>query len=61
MPQKNADQPEFKPGDIVIMVNLLALKVKAVREAIEGAIARLLSLPPYSPGLNLAETAFSTN
>ena len=27
----------------------------------EGAKARLLALPPYSPDFNLTETAFSTN
>ena len=61
MPQKNTAQLELMPGDIVIMVNLPAHKVKVVREAIESAKARLLSLPPYSPDFNLTETAFSTN
>ena len=51
--------PELKPGDIVIMDNLPAHKVKGVREAIEGAKARLLYLPPYSPDFNPIEMAFS--
>ena len=45
--------------DIVIMDNLPAHKVKGVREAIEGAKARLLYLPPYSPYFNPIEMAFS--
>lgn len=51
--------PELKPGDIVIMDNLPAHKVKGVRGAIEGAGAHLLYLPPYSPDLNPIENAFS--
>jgi len=52
--------PVLKPGDIVIMDNLPAHKVKGVREAIEGARARLLYLPPYSTDFNPIEMAFST-
>lgn len=51
--------PELKPGDIVIMDNLPAHKVTGVREAIEGAGASVLYLPPYSPDLNPIEKAFS--
>lgn len=51
--------PELKPGDIVVMDNLPAHKVKGVREAIEGAKAHLLYLPPYSPDFNPIEMAFS--
>ena len=51
--------PGLKPGDIVIMDNLPAHKVKGVREAIESAGARLFYLPPYSPDLNPIENAFS--
>lgn len=51
--------PGLKPGDIVIMDNLPAHKVKGVREAIEGAGAHLIYLPPYSPDLNPIENAFS--
>ncbi len=51
--------PELKPGDVVVMDNLPAHKVKGVREAIEGAKARLLYLPPYSPDFNPIEMAFS--
>ena len=47
--------PELKPGDIVIMDNLPAHKVKGVREAIEAAGADLIYLPPYSPDLNPIE------
>jgi transposase len=51
--------PELKPGDRVIMDNLPAHKVKGVRDAIEGAGAALIYLPPYSPDLNPIENAFS--
>ena len=51
--------PELMPGDIVVMDNLPAHKVKGVREAIEGARAHLLYLPPYSPDFNPIEMAFS--
>lgn len=50
---------ELKPGDVVIMDNLPAHKVAAVRETIEGAGARLIYLPPYSPDFNPIEKAFS--
>ena len=50
---------ELKPGDIVIMDNLPAHKVAGVRDAIEGAGASLLYLPPYSPDFNPIEKAFS--
>ena len=49
----------LQPGDIVVMDNLGSHKAKAVREAIQGAGARLWFLPPYSPDLNPIEQAFS--
>jgi len=51
--------PELKKRDVVIMDNLPAHKVTGVRQAIEGAGARLLYLPPYSPDFNPIEMAFS--
>jgi transposase len=51
--------PTLAPGDVVVMDNLRAHKVKGVREAIEAAGARLLYLPPYSPDLNPIEHAFA--
>ena len=51
--------PELTPGDVVVMDNLPAHKVKGVRQAIEDAGASLLYLPPYSPDLNPIEMAFS--
>ncbi len=50
---------ELRPGDVVIMDNLPAHKVAAVRETIEGARAQLIFLPPYSPDFNPIEKAFS--
>ncbi len=51
--------PTLKPGDVVIMDNLAALKSTPIRDAIEAVGVRLLFLPPYSPDLNLIENAFA--
>ena len=51
--------PSLEPGDLVVMDNLSAHKVKGVREAIETAKASVVYLPPYSPDLNPIELAFS--
>jgi len=51
--------PELQPGDIVVMDNLGSHKGAGVRAAIEGAGARLLFLPPYSPDFNPIENAFA--
>ena len=51
--------PTLRPGDVVVMDNLGAHKVKGVREAIEAAGARLLYLPPYSPDLSPIELCWS--
>lgn len=45
----------LKPEDVVVMDNLATHKVAGVREAIEGAGARLEYLPPYSPDFNPIE------
>jgi transposase len=51
--------PTLAPGDVVVMDNLGAHKVKGVREAIEAVGARLLYLPPYSPDLSPIEPCWS--
>jgi transposase len=51
--------PTLRPGDVVVLDNLRAHKVKGVRAAIEATGARLLYLPPYSPDLNPIEQAFA--
>ncbi|MGB8262054.1 MAG: IS630 family transposase [Terracidiphilus sp.] len=51
--------PELKAGDVVVMDNLSVHKVDRVGELIEGAQARLLYLPPYSPDLNPIKKAWS--
>ena len=51
--------PKLTPGDVVVMDNLSAHKVRGVREAIESAGASVVYLPPYSPDLNPIENAFS--
>jgi transposase len=51
--------PTLRAGDVVVMDNLKAHKVRGVREAIEASGARLLYLPPYSPDLNPIELAFA--
>ena len=40
--------PSLQPGDIVVMDNLPAHKVVAVREALARAGAQVFYLPPYS-------------
>ena len=51
--------PELETGMLVIMDNLPAHKITGVRQAIEGAGARLIYLPPYSPDFNPIKMAFS--
>jgi transposase len=51
--------PGLAPGDLVVMDNLPAHRVRGVRASIEAAGARLLYLPPYSPDLNPIELAFA--
>lgn len=51
--------PTLQSGDVVVMDNLAAHKVKGVREAIERIGARLIYLPPYSPDFNPIEQAFA--
>jgi transposase len=46
-------------GDMVVIDNLPAHKVKGVRETIEARGAKLIYLPPYSPDLNPIEMAFA--
>jgi len=43
------------PGEVVVLDNLATHKVPGVREAIEGAGARLEHLPPSSPDFNPSE------
>jgi transposase len=51
--------PALRPADVVVMDNLACHKRAGVRQAIEGAGARLLLLPSYSPDLNPIEQAFA--
>jgi transposase len=51
--------PTLNEGDVVVMDNLSAHTSANVRLAIEGAGAKLLLLPPYSPDLNPIEKAWS--
>jgi len=51
--------PTLSPGDIVVMDNLPAHKVKGVAEAIAARGAELRYLPPYSPDLNPIEQMFA--
>jgi transposase len=51
--------PTLKPDDIVVMDNLPAHKIAAVRAAIAAAGAQLFLLPPYSPDMNPIEMAFA--
>ena len=51
--------PTLRKGDIVFMDNLPTHKIDGVRQASEGARAKLRYLPAYSPDLNPIEQAFS--
>ena len=51
--------PELRAGDVVVMDNLSSHKGPRVSRLIEAAGARLLYLPPYSPGFNPIESAFA--
>ena len=51
--------PTLQKDDWVIMDNLATHKVAGVREAIEGAGARLEYLTPYSPDFNPIEPMWS--
>ena len=51
--------PTHKPDDIVVMDNLPAHKIAAVRDAIAAAGAQSFLLPPYSPDMNPIEMVFS--
>src|SRR5690242_17688485 len=51
--------PTLRPDEIVVMNNLPAHKIAAVRAAIEAAGAQLFLLPPYSPDMNPIEMAFA--
>ena len=51
--------PALAPGDVVVLDNLAAHKVKGVRQAIAAAGASVLYLPPYSPDLNPIEQLFA--
>jgi transposase len=51
--------PALRPGMVVVMDNLPAHKVVAVRQAIETAQCRLVYLPPYSPDFSPIENIWS--
>ena len=51
--------PTLLPGEIVILDHLGSHKVAGVAEAIRGAGASVLYLPPYSPDLNPIENFFA--
>ena len=51
--------PTLRPGDVVVLDNLVVHKQPEVRIAIEHAGAQLRFLPPYSPDFNPIELAFA--
>ena len=51
--------PTLQPGDVVVIDNLPAHRVKGIKAAIEARGAILLYLPPYSPDFNPIEQAFA--
>ena len=51
--------PTLRPGDVVVLDNLVIHKQPEVQAAIERVGARLRFLPPYSPDFNPIELAFA--
>jgi transposase len=51
--------PTLRTDDIVVLDNLPAHKIAAVRAAIARAGAQFFLLPPYSPDMNPIEMAFA--
>ncbi|MEN6532750.1 MAG: IS630 family transposase [Bryobacteraceae bacterium] len=51
--------PTLATGDVVVMDNLGAHKVRGVEELIQACGAEVLYLPPYSPDLNPIEKAWA--
>jgi transposase len=51
--------PALRPGDVVVLDNLVVHRHPAVRASIEQAGAALRFLPPYSPDFNPIELAFA--
>jgi len=52
-------RPQLRVGDVVIADNLSSHKRARTKQLIEGAGAKLLFLPPYSPDLNPIEMIFA--
>jgi transposase len=51
--------PQLRPGDVVIWDNLKPHRAPTVVDAIEGAGASVMPLPPWSPDLTPIEELFS--
>ena len=51
--------PTLRPGDVVVLDNLVVHKQPEVRTAIEQVGASIRFLPPYSPDFNPIELAFA--
>ena len=51
--------PALRPGDVVVLDNLVVHKQPEVQAAIERVGAHLRFLPPYSPDFNPIELAFA--
>ena len=51
--------PTLRPGDVVVLDNLVVHKQPEVRTAIEQGGASVRFLPPYSPDFNPIELAFA--
>jgi transposase len=51
--------PELRRGDVVIWDNLKPHKAATVKAAVEGAAARVIPLPPWSPDLTPVEELIS--
>ena len=51
--------PTLRPGDVVVLDNRSVHKADGLEQVVKKYGARRLYLPPYSPGFNPVELAFS--
>lgn len=56
---RDALVPSLRPGDVVLWDGLAPHKAEGMQREVEQAMAKLISLPPYSPDLSPIEPAWS--
>ena len=56
---ENGLLPYLNPDSVLVMDNMKSHHGKAIKQLLEGAKARYIFLPPYSPDLNPIENLWS--